>query len=607
MNRDRLHLWQDRLARNDSQYENWYALMDERERLYQGSRYIFPLVNKYRPSNAKTPHVRNICSELIEAQVDSNIPSPKVTAVHEKDEPLAKIIEDMLRNEMDRLPFAEINDLMERIVPIQGGGAYLVEWDNTARTHTTIGELNVVPIHPRQMVPQDGVYSGIEDMDYIILKMPQTREYIYRRYGKDVSFEGEAEPDIKGGDGSTAEDMVTQYIAYYRNDAGGIGMYSWCGDVELEDLEDYQARRLRRCAVCGQLEPTADDGDDMNYLYMLKEQLTYSLSNLGLDNINANSFNEIAGIINQPVILRLDGVDGSLAEIDVNLGIISTQLQDAEGNISTLQQTAASLSAQLEDAEGNISAIYQISESLSTRVEDAEGNITTLFQTSDSLTSRVTSAEGNISSLQQTATSLTSDISDLEGNYTSLQQTVSGLRITASNGTTSSTLTLTSNGVQLSSTNVQITGMVTFTDLSTSGRTTINGGNITTGIISAIDISSVTIDGSSITGSTFETILSAYGVGGEIQCYYLSNTSSTYLAGGLRLDDEGGSGDSQYRLFLYTKTALGVSFALKLESAGSMSLESGDSLWMYAPNTVQITGNTINLNGTVRVNGTVIG
>ena len=324
----------------------------------------------------------------------------------------------------------------------------------------------------------------------------------------------------------------------------------------------------------------------MNYLYMLKEQLTYSLSNLGLDNINANSFNEIAGIINQPVILRLDGVDGSLAEINVNLGTVSSQLQDAEGNISSLQQTAASLSAQLEDAEGNISAIYQISESLSTRVEDAEGNITTLFQTSDSLTSRVTSAEGNISSLQQT---------------------VSGLRITASNGTTSSTLTLTSNGVQLSSTNVQITGMVTFTDLSTSGRTTINGGNITTGVISAIDISSVTIDGSSITGSTFETILSAYGVGGEIQCYYLSNTSSTYLAGGLRLDDEGGSGDSQYRLFLYTKTALGVSFALKLESAGSMSLESGDSLWMYAPNTVQITGNIINLNGTVRVNGTVIG
>lgn len=281
----------------------------------------------------------------------------------------------------------------------------------------------------------------------------------------------------------------------------------------------------------------------MNYLYMLKEQLTYSLSNLGLDNINANSFIEIAGIINQPVILRLDGVDGSLAEINVNLGTVSSQLQDAEGNIS---------------------------------------------------------------SLQQTATSLTSDISDLEGNYTTLQQTVSGLRITASNGTQSSTLTLTSNGVQLSSTNVQITGMVTFTDLSTSGRTTINGGNITTGIISAIDISSVTIDSSSISGSTFETVLTAYGVGGEIKCYYLSNIGDTYLAGGLRLDDQGGSGDSTYRMFLYTRNALGVAFALKLESAGSMSLSSGNSLWMYAPNTVQITGSTIKMYGTVYVNDKVI-
>lgn len=218
----------------------------------------------------------------------------------------------------------------------------------------------------------------------------------------------------------------------------------------------------------------------------------------------------------------------------------------------------------------------------------------------------MTSAEGNISSLQQTATSLTSDISDLEGNYTTLQQTVSGLRITASNGTQSSTLTLTSNGVQLSSTNVQITGMVTFADLSTSGRTTINGGNITTGVISAIDISSVTIDGSSITGSTFETILTSRGIGGEIKCYYLSNTSESYLAGGLRLDDMGDSGDSQYRMFLYTKSALGVPFALKLESAGSMSLSSGNSLWMYAPNTVQITGSTIKMYGTVYVNDKVI-
>ncbi len=106
------------------------------------------------------------------------------------------------------------------------------------------------------------MYTGIEDMDYIILKIPQTREYIRRRYGVDVSGEGETEPDIKStSETDTAEDMVTQYIAYYRNDSGGIGLYSWVGNTELEDLEDYQARRLRRCAVCGALEPMEDAMD----------------------------------------------------------------------------------------------------------------------------------------------------------------------------------------------------------------------------------------------------------------------------------------------------------------------------------------------------------
>ena len=72
----------------------------------------------------------------------------------------------------------------------------------------------------------------------------------------DVSEEAEEEPDVKGGSGEgTADDMVTQYVAYYRNPDGGIGLFSWVNDTALEDLEDYQARRLRRCARCGAVEP----------------------------------------------------------------------------------------------------------------------------------------------------------------------------------------------------------------------------------------------------------------------------------------------------------------------------------------------------------------
>ena len=254
--RKKLYLWQERLKKNQSAYQSETDQMDDREALYRGSNEVRSIVQGERKT--KTPHVRNICAELIEAQTDSTIPQPKVTACRKEDETKAKLIEDMLRNELDRLPFEQLNDIMERTVPIQGGGAFLLEWDNTQRTHYTIGELAVSTLHPKQIVPQDGVYTGIEDMDYIILKIPQTKEYIRRRYGVELDDESEQEPDIKGSDGkTTAEDLVTQYIAYYRNDKGGIGLYSWVNDTQLEDLEDYQARRLRRCKQCGAVEPLA--------------------------------------------------------------------------------------------------------------------------------------------------------------------------------------------------------------------------------------------------------------------------------------------------------------------------------------------------------------
>lgn len=249
---DKLRLWQQRLHNNDSAYQDQEAKMEAREELYKGSDRIRPLTGKARAR--ETPHIRNICAELIEAQVDSNIPQPKVTPRRKEDEGRAKRIEDMLRNELDRLSFEEMNDLMERTVPIQGGGAFLVEWDSAQRGFGSLGELAVSTLHPKQILPQDGVYSGIEDMDYIILRIPQTKAYIQSKYGVDVSDETETEPDIKGNS-DPADDMVTQYMAYYRNPQGGIGLYSWVGDTELEDLEDYQARRLRRCASCGAVEP----------------------------------------------------------------------------------------------------------------------------------------------------------------------------------------------------------------------------------------------------------------------------------------------------------------------------------------------------------------
>ncbi len=266
MDKNKLHLWQERLSKCQAEFDSEVAKMDKRERVYGGDSSVNAVVENDKTKD--TPHVRNIAAEIIEAQVDSSIPKPKVTARRKEDEQKAKLIEDMLINELDRLPFETLNDMLARTVPIQGGAAFLVEWDNTKRTHTTIGELAVSTVHPKQLVPQSGVFSGVEDMDYIIVKMPQTKEYILRKYGIDVSDETENEPDIKGLYEDSASDLVTQYFAYYRNKDGGIGMYSWVNDTEICDYEDYQARRFKKCAKCGGVDapylisiPSTSDGD----------------------------------------------------------------------------------------------------------------------------------------------------------------------------------------------------------------------------------------------------------------------------------------------------------------------------------------------------------
>lgn len=256
---ERLRKWQTWMERNEADWEAERVRMDKREQLYLGDRTLKPLTDNDRKKDGsyrKTSHVWNIIAENIESMIDSTIPAPKVTARREKDAHLAQVIEAMLKNELDRLPMEELNDMQERTVPIQGGGLFLVEWDNNQRTSHTIGETLVSVQHPKKFIPQSGVFTGLDDMDAFGMKLAQTKGFIKKRYGVDVSEEREDDPSLRGAGGvSTAEDMVTQYVVYYRNETGGIGMFSWVGDTVLVDLEDYQARRLRHCVKCGTPEP----------------------------------------------------------------------------------------------------------------------------------------------------------------------------------------------------------------------------------------------------------------------------------------------------------------------------------------------------------------
>lgn len=82
-------------------------------------------------------------------------------------------------------------------------------------------------------------------------------------------------------------------------------------------------------------------------------------------------------------------------------------------------------------------------------------------------------------------TASTGDYLTSNETKTEIKQTVSEIKLTASTSGTSSTIKLTAGGTEITSAQINLSGVVTFSDLSTwnQDKTIINGGNITTGQI----------------------------------------------------------------------------------------------------------------------------
>lgn len=131
---------------------------------------------------------------------------------------------------------------------------------------------------------------------------------------------------------------------------------------------------------------------------------------------------------------------------------ISKNSSDILANANEIKTKVSSQTYE-EDKAGNTtkfenmqSQITQNANSISTKVEQHIFN---------EETGKINSA---ISTVDQKADGISTKVTDLNGKYTELKQTVDG---------------------------IDITGMVTFSDLSTQGRTTIHGGNIKTGTVYA--------------------------------------------------------------------------------------------------------------------------
>lgn len=91
-----------------------------------------------------------------------------------------------------------------------------------------------------------------------------------------------------------------------------------------------------------------------DYLFVLLEQLRYTLFNLDGSNINQNALSEFIKNISEPIYAKIEDTDKNVNEISITAKGLAARIGDAEGNITQLQATAQGLSASISSLNGSV-------------------------------------------------------------------------------------------------------------------------------------------------------------------------------------------------------------------------------------------------------------
>lgn len=230
-----------------------------------------------------------------------------------------------------------------------------------------------------------------------------------------------------------------------------------------------------------------------------------------------------------------------------------TQKAEQHSAITALNNKTNELVRTVDETKSTITSV----QGSITKIEDEQGNITSQMAT---ITTEQSEIKQTAQGLTSTVSSIQTSLQNLDGEVETLSSTVSTVQQTA----TGLTSTVTQQGETISQIRqdldkIDISGYVTFTDLKTSGSTTINGSNITTGYISANRISGGTIDADTI---NVENLNAANLTKGLINANRISDASN-YLA-------------NLYATNVYT--AVNYAQTVQLVNSGSSGLENYGTL-----------------------------
>lgn len=94
-----------------------------------------------------------------------------------------------------------------------------------------------------------------------------------------------------------------------------------------------------------------------DYLFILLEQLRYTLFNLDGSNVNQSALSDFIQNISDPIYAKIKDTDENVNELSITAQGLAGRISDTEGDITQLAATAQGLAAAVQDAEGKITVL----------------------------------------------------------------------------------------------------------------------------------------------------------------------------------------------------------------------------------------------------------
>lgn len=225
-------------------------------------------------------------------------------------------------------------------------------------------------------------------------------------------------------------------------------------------------------------------------------------------------------------------------------------------------------------------------------------NETGLKEITEPITAKIQDVAGNVTELEVTAEGLKSSVKDVEGKASTAQQTADGVKVDVQNLKSRNTVTIDATGLYV-------------TD-AWGNTTKLSGNQITSGTIEGVTLISRENDGisTSLQSVTIQngqiTLKSPNGDTATIAETYsgLQISSSTFFGGGISISAPTISLDGS----VMVEQFINSNGVMKLNAGSNASFDANGTLYLGVSNygeNVEIggSGSTINLNGTVLING----